>query len=93
MNAPLNSPRPASPVVTVSPAKNAYERYIESSLRWANLTLALEMRARGRCETCFRYPEEKAVHLTFENLFREILADLLWLCNTCYGKFVKNPRK
>jgi len=77
-----------APVVT--PTKNAFVRYTESSPRWLNLTHAVCIRAGGQCEICLRATGEKAVHVTFERLFNEGMTDLLWLCGKCAREFAQS---
>ncbi len=66
-----------------------YLRYLQSQ-RWRTLSRAARMRAKGKCEICFRADGEECAHLTYERIFNERLADLLWLCKKCHRKLDNN---
>jgi hypothetical protein len=66
------------------PAKpTEYQRYRQSP-RWRKMSLAVRMRAKGRCEICRRAPGVECAHVTYERIFFEPLEDLLWLCKKCH---------
>jgi hypothetical protein len=60
-----------------------YLRYLQSQ-RWHILARAVCMRAKGKCEICYRSYGEECAHLTYERIFNERITDLLWLCKKCH---------
>ena len=66
-----------------TPENTEYKAYLESQ-RWRTLARAVRMRARGKCEICRRADGAECAHLTYERIFNEPMADLLWLCKQCH---------
>jgi len=62
-----------------------YDAYRKTD-RWRKLRIAVQMRAKGKCEICHRRDGEELAHLTYERFFREPMEDMLWLCVPCHRK-------
>jgi hypothetical protein len=60
-----------------------YMRYLQSP-RWRNLARAVRIRAKGKCEICWRWDGEECAHLTYERVFNERMTDVLWVCKRCH---------
>jgi hypothetical protein len=60
-----------------------YARYLQSP-RWRALTRAVRIRAKGKCEICWRWDGEECAHLTYERIFNERMTDVLWVCKRCH---------
>jgi hypothetical protein len=87
-NFPHSDPRHHTPLPAQStPAKTTwqgeYQRYLQSP-RWRALALAVRMRAKGKCEICYRANGQECAHLTYDRMFNERMTDLLWLCPRCH---------
>ena len=60
-----------------------YARYLQSP-RWRMLARAVPMRAKGKCEICWRRDGIEVAHLTYERIFNERISDLLYVCIPCH---------
>jgi len=60
-----------------------YRAYLQSP-RWQKLRRAVMLRAKGKCEICFRADGSDAAHLCYDRMFNERLTDLLWVCRACH---------
>jgi hypothetical protein len=60
-----------------------YARYLQSP-RWRMLARAVRIRAKGKCEICWRRDGEECAHLTYERVFNERMTDVLWVCKWCH---------
>jgi hypothetical protein len=60
-----------------------YVRYLQSP-RWRMLARAVRMRAKGKCEICWRRDGVEVAHLTYERIFNERISDLLYVCVPCH---------
>ena len=69
-----------------------YEQY-RNSLRWKKLRRARMLRAKNRCEICFRADGRELAHLTYERIYRELLDDVLWVCRWCHAALDERPRE
>lgn len=74
--------------------KSDYQKYL-CSREWALLKEQVRKRCKGRCERCFDGKYESTHHLTYERIGKELLGDLLGVCNDCHlflsGKSTKDP--
>jgi hypothetical protein len=69
-----------------------YEAYRRTD-RWCKLRIAVQMRAKGKCEICHRYDGRELAHLTYERFFREPMEDMLWLCVPCHRKLDSQAKR
>jgi len=69
-----------------------YEAYRKTG-RWRKLRIAVQMRAKGKCEICHRYDGRELAHLTYERFFRESMEDMLWLCVPCHRKLDSQAKR
>jgi hypothetical protein len=69
-----------------------YVRYRQSQ-RWRTLALAVQMRAKGKCEICRRANGAECAHLTYERIFHEPIDDLLWVCQKCHRELDHSQRE
>jgi hypothetical protein len=60
-----------------------YARYLQSP-RWLKLARAVCIRAKEKCEICWRRDGEECAHLTYERIFNERMTDVLWVCKRCH---------
>jgi 5-methylcytosine-specific restriction endonuclease McrA len=60
-----------------------YSEYLESP-EWQAKRAKILARAGGVCEGCGERPPGQVHHLTYRRLFRELLFDLVALCNGCH---------
>jgi len=60
-----------------------YRAYLQSP-RWQKLRRAVMLRANGKCEICLRADGTDCAHLTYDRIFNERLADLIWVCRPCH---------
>jgi 5-methylcytosine-specific restriction endonuclease McrA len=70
----------------VSPQEK-YKEYLQSD-NWKKLTARKRKSAKNKCQLC--NDGEKTLHVhhrTYENLYKEKLADLIVLCEKCHRKF------
>jgi hypothetical protein len=63
--------------------QHEYQRYRQSP-RWLALAHAVRMRAKGKCEICYRANGQECAHLTYDRVFNERMTDLQWLCPRCH---------
>jgi hypothetical protein len=71
-------------------AQTEYERYTRQSRRWRAMRLAVQMRAKNKCQICLRANGEEVAHLTYERVFNELITDLLWVCVRCHRELDKS---
>lgn len=67
----------------------AYYRTVLGSKRWQSLRAAAKKRAGGECERCLGTRRQKGEafhlhHVTYDNLGREALDDVVLLCQACH---------
>jgi hypothetical protein len=74
--------------------KNEYQTY-KASREWALLREAVRQRAKNICEHCGARPMDDMHHKTYERIGRELLTDLMAVCEPCHeflsGKSEINP--
>jgi hypothetical protein len=68
-----------------------YARYLQSP-RWRTLARAVRIRAKGKCEICWRWDGEECAHLTYERIFNERMTDVLWVCKRCHRELDDTQR-
>ena len=79
-------------VVALDDPNPEYTAYRESE-RWKKLRRAAMLRAKGKCEICFRRDGTELAHLTYERIFNERLTDVLWVCRGCHRNLDERGRE
>lgn len=79
-NGGMNGSRPSS-----LPKLRAEYAYYRESVRWQMIRRAVRLRAKGKCEICYRLDGAECAHLTYERIGNERLTDLLWICRECHA--------
>lgn len=65
-----------------------YSNYIQSN-EWKIIRKKVLIRDNNLCQVCKKNSAEEVHHLTYDNLFREELEDLLSVCKTCHKEIHK----
>jgi hypothetical protein len=60
-----------------------YKTYL-ASREWAVRRESVRKRANGKCERCLSAEMQSVHHLTYERVGKELLTDLLGVCNPCH---------
>lgn len=63
-----------------------YSNYLVylKSRKWSRLRRLVRARSNGICQCCKRLEIQRIHHLTYINLFSELLEDLLGVCKRCH---------
>jgi 5-methylcytosine-specific restriction endonuclease McrA len=65
--------------------RKKYHEYLRSP-KWKRLTVAVFEREGGICQGCAEEPIENTHHMTYANLYDELLFQLVGVCETCHRK-------
>lgn len=81
-------------IVPERPANFDYQTYL-ASREWSLLREQVRQRSGDRCEHCVYAKQQAVHHLTYARIGKELLADLMAVCNDCHeflsGKRAYNP--
>jgi hypothetical protein len=69
----------------------AYSRYINSA-EWQELRRKVIARAKGKCEGCGNRPATDVHHLTYQRFGKEMLFDLVAVCEDCHKAIHKQSQ-
>ncbi len=61
-----------------------YQTYL-ASREWSLIREQVRERSRNECERCWDAPQQAVHHMTYENVGRESLDQLLAVCNPCHA--------
>lgn len=63
--------------------KAKYQAYL-ASREWSALRNQVHARSGGICERCHHNPGDAVHHLNYERIYRELLTDLVHICDPCH---------
>lgn len=65
--------------------KNIYHNYLKTDA-WKSKAALVRKRDNNICQACLSAPAEEVHHLTYQNIFKEPLFELVSVCHACHSK-------